>query len=340
MQQKVNIALIGYGYWGPNILRNLVELSDIIKLNCVCDMSQARLKEIARKYPGIQTTTELCDVLDNADISAVVVATPAKTHYEITKLALSKGKHVMVEKPIALSTREAQDLVDLAEKKKLILMAGHTFIYNPAVIALKALIKDGTLGELYYIHSTRVNLGQIRRDVNALWNFAPHDVSILLYLLDAMPTQVSAKGKKFLQPDVEDLVFVNLDFDSNIMAHLHLSWLDPSKTRKMTIVGSKKMVIYDDVDNEGKIKVYDKGADKFASSQAFGEFQIKLRAGDVLIPKLSMHEPLKKECEHFIKCIMENKVPLTDGRNGLRVVKVLTAAQESLKNEGKVVKIT
>ncbi len=334
----VRIGIIGCGYWGPNLVRDFYETDDVKVVACA-DLSENRLAAIKKRYPDVVITKNSSDILNDKSIDAVAVATPAHTHYKIAKESLMAGKHVLVEKPLAFAPKEAEELIDIAVRAKKTLMVGHTFEFNPAVEKMKEYIAKSELGDVYYMTSRRLNLGKIREDINAMWNLAPHDISIFIYLLGKMPIEVRAWGASFLQDGIEDYVTATLTFPGNIIANLQVSWLDPLKVRDMVVVGSKKMVVYDDVDNEGKIKVYDKGADKLVSNGNFGEYQIKLRAGDVLIPKLPMHEPLKKECEHFIKCIKEGKAPLTDGHNGLRVVKVLAAAQESLKNGGKVVKI-
>ncbi len=334
----VKIGIIGCGYWGPNLIRGFGDI-DEVTIDSIADLSEDRLRHFKKRMPHVTVTKNSSDIIKNPSIDAVVIATPANTHYEIAKEALLSGKHVIVEKPLTLDLGGAEELVKIAERSKKTLMVGHTFEYNPAVEKIREYIVKKELGDVYYLTSRRLNLGKIREDINAMWNLAPHDVSIFIYLLGTMPLEVRAWGASFLQKDIEDLVFVMLTFPGNVTANIQVSWLDPLKVRDMVVVGSKKMVVYDDVDNEGKIKVYDKGADKLVVSQTFGEFQIKLRAGDVLIPKLSMAEPLKKECEHFIDCIVKNKTPLTDGRNGLRVVRVLTAAQESLKNGGKAVRL-
>lgn len=334
----VRIGIIGCGYWGPNLVRDFYE-TDGAEVVCLAELSDDRIKTIKKRYPYLKTTKDSSEIINDKTIDAVVIATPASTHYTLAKESLLSGKHAFVEKPLTFVPKEAEELVQIADKAKRILMVGHTFEFNPAVEKIKEYISKKELGDVYYMTSRRLNLGKIREDINAMWNLAPHDVSIFIYLLGQMPTEVRAWGASFLQDGIEDFVTVTLTFPNNIIANIQVSWLDPLKVRDMVVVGSKKMIVYDDVDNEGKIKVYDKGADKSPSGTNFGEYQIMLRVGDVLIPKLSMHEPLKKECAHFIKCISENKVPLTDGRNGLRVVKVLAAAQESLKNDGKVVKI-
>ncbi len=334
----VRIGIIGCGYWGPNLIRDFYE-TDGVKIVSCADLSEARLAPVRKRFPDIATTTDSAEIIKDKSVDAIVIATPASTHYKIAKESILAGKHTFVEKPLTFVPREAEELIALSEKMKKVLMVGHTFEFNPAVEKMKECIKKKELGDVYYITSRRLNLGKIREDINAMWNLAPHDISILIYLLEKMPTEVRAYGASFLQEGIEDLVMVILKFPGNVVASVQVSWLDPLKVRDMVVVGSKKMIVYDDVANEGKIKIYDKGADRFASAQAFGEFQIKLRAGDCLMPKLPMHEPLKRECEHFIDCVVNNKKPMTDGHNGLRVVRVLTAAQESLKAGGKPVEI-
>ncbi|MBU0492228.1 MAG: Gfo/Idh/MocA family oxidoreductase, partial [Chloroflexi bacterium] len=283
----INVALVGYGYWGPNLARNLHELADT-NLVVVCDQDTSRLAQAQKLYPGVRATARVTEVWDDAGIGAVVIATPAPTHYELVKAALAAGKHVLVEKPLTLCSREARELVDLAQAHGRILMVGHTFEYNPAVLKVKELLAQGQLGDVYYAYSTRVNLGRIQRDLNALWSIAPHDISILLFLFDQMPIEVSARGASYLNPDVEDVVFIDLLFASGLIAHIHASWLDPSKVRRMTIVGSQKMIVYDDLESEGKVKIYDKGVLKVGTGRIFGEFQYRLHSGDIAIPRIDM----------------------------------------------------
>lgn len=329
---QIEIALVGYGYWGPNLARNLHQIPDC-DLAVVCDLDSARLAEVERFYPTTATTTDYQDILTDSAINAVVIATPVPTHYSLTRQALQAGKHVLVEKPLAMSTAEAQELIEVAARQNRILMVGHTFEYNPAVQKIKELVTTGKIGQLYYIYCTRVNLGRVQSQLNALWSIAPHDISILLYLMESLPVEVSARGATYLNSAVEDVVFVDLVFPDNVTAHVHASWLDPSKVRKMTIVGSQKMIIYDDVASEGKVKVYDKGVYR-KGDEIYGEFQYKLHSGDIHIPRIEMTEPLRNECAHFVECIKEGRRPLTDGENGLRVVQVLEAAQKSLRNRG------
>lgn len=336
---SVKVGVIGAGYWGPNLIRNMFQIPSA-DLTMVCDSDPKRLNYIGNLYPAVSRVTDYRRVFAAPDVQAVVIATPARTHYELTKEALNAGKHVLVEKPLALTGVEARELVELADQPNRVLMVGHTFMYNPAVCKMKELVDAGGIGDVYYIYSNRVNLGRVRQDINALWNIAPHDISILLYLLDRMPTQVAAQGGVFLQEGIEDVVFTTFFFDSDVIAHVQVSWLDPSKVRRMTVVGSKKMIIYDDVTSEGKIKIYDKGVLKVGNEAIYGEYQLKLHSGDIYIPKIDMTEPLRNECLHFIECIETGEQPLTDGRNGWQVVHILEAAQRSLKRGGQPVEVS
>ncbi len=329
--ERLRLGLVGYGYWGPNLARNFHQLPDAWLVACA-DADAARLNEAARLYALQQTATDPRELFDNPTLDALVIATPARSHFELVSQALNAGKHVLVEKPLALTSADARALTDLARKNNRVLMVGHTFEYNPAVWKIQELLDAGALGELYYVYANRVNLGRVQTDINALWSIAPHDVSILLALLKTMPQSVAAHGATYLHQGIEDVVFTLLNFPNNVVGHIHASWLDPSKTRQMTFVGSEKMIVYDDVDPEAKIKIYDKGV--YKRGDAFGEFQMRVRSGDLYIPKIDLTEPLKYECVHFLECIRENKTPRTDGENGLRVVRVLEAAQQSLMQGG------
>lgn len=335
MNEPTRIGLIGYGYWGPNLARNFHALSDT-HLVAVADTDAARLDEPARLY-RTRTYTDYRELLADPTLDAIALATPARTHFELGHAALERGRHVLVEKPLAMSSDEARQLIALAEQKQRVLMVGHTFEYNPAVWKIRELVETRAIGDVYYIYSNRVNLGRVQRDVNALWSIASHDISILLYVLGAMPLEVSARGVTYLSENVEDVVFATLTFPNKVLAHIHASWLNPSKVRQMTIVGSKKMIVYDDVDAEARLRIYDKRVYKHGADH--GEFQLKVHNGDIHIPKIDMSEPLRNECAHFIECVREGKRPRTDGENGLRVIRVLEAAQESLAKNGAVVKI-
>jgi predicted dehydrogenase len=340
----LDVALVGVGYWGPNLARALADVPDC-RLHTICDADAARLQRLGRLHPESRLTTDLATILDDDEVDAVIVATPVATHFDLAQRVLLAGKHVMVEKPLSATSTQCQELIRLADERSLTLMVGHVFLYNAAVRRVKDYIVSGELGEIRYVYSQRLNLGQIRRDVNALWNFAPHDLSILSYWLDAQPDHVIARGYSFIQPGIEDVVFMTLDFPNAVGANVHISWLDPHKVRLMTVVGSEKMITYDDVSADARITIYDKGVTKKAvesdpdgtslgSFASFGEFQLLLRAGDVLIPKIDFIEPLRVELQHFLESIANGTTPLTDGRHGLQVVLALEAAQRSLDTGG------
>jgi len=327
----VSIACVGAGYWGKNLVRVFNDLPST-QLKKICDASPEILARIGQQYPDIATTSDYLSLLEDGDIAAVVLAVPATRHYEMARAALEKGKHVYVEKPLTLETEHARDLCALASERGLVLMVGHLLLYHPAVQMLKSLVQSGQLGDIYYLYAQRVNLGIVRRDENALWSLAPHDISVILYLLEQEPDAVSARGECYLQPGVEDVVFANLHFADGKMAQLQLSWLDPHKVRKLTVVGSKKMAVFDDVESAEKVRIYDKAAES-GNYASYGD-SITLRFGDITIPHIDMAEPLKLECQHFIDCIAEGKTPRSDGYDGLRVVRVLEAAQRSLAKNG------
>lgn len=340
MPEKVNIGVIGCGYWGQNLVRTFSQLRSA-RLTAVAEVDQKRIAFVQEYYPRTTIHRGHKELLADPDIHAVVVALPAADHYAVGMEALAAGKHVFVEKPLALKSSEAQEMVSLAEKKSRVLMVGHTFEYNPAVRRVKEYIESGDLGEIYYIYSQRLNLGQVRRDVNVFWNLAPHDISIVLYWFGEEPESVSARGITVLQSGIEDVVFAILKFPSGRTAHLHTSWLDPNKIRKMTVVGSKKMIVYDDTSADARVQLFDKGVDRknigqnLGEFKDFGEFQLIQRAGDLLIPKVDSSEPLRLECAHFVECVQTGARPQTDGQNGLRVVKILEAGEASLRGGGK-----
>lgn len=328
----VRIALVGCGYWGPNLARNfsLVEHGDLV---LCADLDEKALARLQRQYPHVEMTTDVVEALTRPDIDAVALATPARTHAALARQAMDAGKHVFVEKPLAMNVADAQVMVAQAAAQQRVLMVGHIFEFHPAVRYIKSLLDSGELGDLYYLYSTRVNLGRVQTDVNALWSIAPHDVSIMLHLLDRMPSHVTARGQAFLNGTVEDVVFVTLEFADGTLGHIHASWLDPSKTRQLTVVGSRRMVVYDDVASEGKVKIYDKGVYR-KEEAGYGEFQYKVHSGDITMPRLDMTEPLRLECQHFVDCVRSGAAPLTGGQNGLHVVQVLQAAQTSLESGG------
>ena len=335
----LNCALVGYGYWGPNIARSMIRIKNV-NLSIICDKDKIKLASARLLYPQILSTDNFDLVLKNPKIDAVIIATPASTHFDLASKILKSGKHILIEKPITTNTKEAQNLIEINMKAKKIAMVGHTFEYNPTVLKMKKIINEDSFGKVYYIYSTRVNLGQIRGDVNALWNLAPHDVSILNFLLGENPEEVMAIGASFLQKKIEDVVFLMLKYPNNVLAEVHLSWLDPAKERKVTVVGSKKMLVFDDLDNEMPLKIYDKRADTGEIARGLStEYKIKLHSGDIYAPQIESKEPLLEELIHFFECIEKNKQPITDLENGLNVVRVLQAAQQSLKGNSKWVKV-
>ncbi len=328
----IRVALLGFGYWGPNLARNLHLRLGRAWVACV-DPDPARRGEVAHRYPWVRVLADPAGVLADPGVDAVVIASPARTHAELAHRALAAGKHVMVEKPLALTTDGAIALAEEAGASGRVLMVGHTFEYNPAVTKMRALLEAGELGDLYYLHSQRVNLGRIQQDVNALWSIGPHDVSIANYLVGTAPRWVSARGARYLGTDVEDVVFATLGYDGGVLAHVHVSWLDPSKLRRTTMVGSRRMVVFDDLDSEAKLRVYDKGADPVGVGE-FGEYQFRLRSGDIHVPRTDLTEPLALELDHFLECVRTGATPRTDAWNGVRVVATLEAAQQSLDKGG------
>lgn len=352
--RAARVGVVGAGYWGPNLIRNLAELPGS-PLAAVCDTQASRLGYVRARYPAAHLYDTFDTMLDGDDVNAVVIATPAETHAALAARALEAGKHVFVEKPLATSSQSCRQLARLATEGDLVLMVGHTFLHNDAVRWTKARIDAGELGDVLYLYSRRLNLGQVRQDINVVWNLAPHDVSIMLYLLGERPQRVACTGHCFLQSSVEDVAFLSLEFaplpsgsGARRAAHIHVSWLDPNKVREVVVVGSKKMVVYDDVDPDHMIQVYDKGVDRVPAGEApdarervesFGEFKLLLRTGDLTVPKIRFTEPLRNELAHFIDCVDTGKPPLTGWVNGLEVVRVLEAADESLRAGGRPVDI-
>jgi predicted dehydrogenase len=334
--RHVETALLGYGYWGPNLARNLHHRLGTQWVACA-DLDPARRAEVARRYPWVRTLADPAEAIGDPDVGALVIATPVRTHAGLVQAGLAAGKHVLVEKPLALSTAEAVALAEQADRAGLVLVVGHTFEYNPAVTKIRALLEAGELGDLWYLHSQRVNLGRIQSDVSALWSIGPHDVSIANFLVGSAPRWVSARGARYLHSEVEDVVFATMGYDSGALAHLHVSWLDPSKVRRTTLVGSRRMVVFDDLDSEAKLRVYDKGADPVQGG--YGEYQFRLRAGDIHVPRTDLTEPLALELDHFLECCATGQRPRSDGWSGVRVVAALEAAQRSLDKGGQQVEV-
>jgi len=333
----VKIGLIGCGAWGKNLLRNFSNLPGCVLVSC-CDEDPRQIKKLSPDYPRVKFTERYTEIIGDPELDAVVISTPPASHFELSRSAILSGKDVFVEKPLVLKVKEGEELVRLAEEKKRILMVGHIMEYHAATLKLKEYIEKGELGRIYYLYSTRVNLGKVRDIENALWSFAPHDISMILFLLDKDPVSVTATGECYLQKGIEDVAFMTMHFEDGVMAHVHVSWLDPHKDRKLTVVGNKKMAVFDDTRSAEKIWIYDKGVETKQDYSTYGEY-LSLRFGDILIPRIESTEPLRMECQHFVECVAHRRTPRSDGRDGLRVLRVLDAAQRSLKMGGTPVKI-
>jgi predicted dehydrogenase len=321
----IRLGVVGLGYWGPNLARNFAALPGC-ELAWCCDPSEAARERYARAFPSARFTDDLEDLLGDPELDAVVLATPVPTHGALAERVLLAGKHCFVEKPLAQSVADAERAVTAAAASGRVLMVGHLLEYHPGVVKLKEIAESGELGDIHYIYSNRLNLGKLRADENALWSLGAHDVSVVLHLADEEPYEVDARGESYTRPGIEDVVFCYLRFPSGRAAHLHLSWLDPHKERRFTVVGSKRMATFDDMDIERKVTVYDKGFDE--DSGSYGEYIT--RSGDIWSPRVPNREPLRIECEHFVECIREGRTPLSDGASGLRVVRVLEGLQARL----------
>jgi predicted dehydrogenase len=329
--KPVALAQVGTGDWGANLVRNFAALPEC-RLAAVCDADASRLERAVKGLPGARAVADPERLATDPEIEAVAIASPAITHYPLARRFLEAGKDVYVEKPMTLRAAEAAELVRLAESGGRILMVGHLLLYHPAVVRLAALVREGALGEIRYVYAQRTNLGKVRPDENALWSFAPHDFAVLLDLLGEEPSDVSARGEAFLQPGIHDVVFAYLRFPSGRCAHVHVSWLDPHKMRRLTVVGSQKMAVFDDQEPNEKLRIYDKGVD--AGAVVDFARALAVRSGDVWIPRIDATEPLRLECRHFLECVRTRQAPRTDGRSGLRVVRALEAASRSLSLGG------
>jgi len=334
----MNIAVIGCGYWGPNLVRNFLSIPGCHVALC-CDVDTRKLERLIHLFRGIKTTSHYEDIFACREIDAVAIATPVSTHYHLAKECLQANKHVLVEKPLAANVEQCVDLIHIAEEMGKVLMVGHTFEYSAAVIKTKEILAEGQLGEVLYISSARLNLGLFQRDINVVWDLAPHDISIILYLLGKEPVSVNGQGKSHYFENIEDVATATLHFDNGEIAFLHSSWLDPDKVRKMAIVGTKKMLVYDDIQTNEKIKIFDKGIEVPPHYDTFAEFHFAYRYGDIFSPRLEQTEPLRIECEHFLDCIREKRKPRSDGYSGLRVVKILEAICTSIRNGGATVQL-
>ncbi|HTU00911.1 MAG TPA: Gfo/Idh/MocA family oxidoreductase [Candidatus Sulfotelmatobacter sp.] len=333
----LRLAIIGYGYWGPQLLRNFQSLPDS-RVACCCEANPARREEAQTRHPGLRTCADYEEVLADPSIQAVVVATPIQTHYAFARRALERDKHVLVEKPIAASVSEAESLVELAEKRGLCLMVDHTFIYTGAVRKMKEIVARGELGELYYLDSVRINLGLVQRDVNVLWDLAPHDLAIMDHLVAEAPVSVCANGACSLGNGIENVAYLTVYFNSGLIAHFHNNWLAPVKVRTMLVGGSHRMILYDDMEPSEKIKVYDRGVD-LESPEGVRDALINYRLGDMWAPRLDQTEALRAMASEFLQAVRAVRPPLTDGQSGLRVVRILEAAEMSIKRRGREVKL-
>ena len=327
---RLKLGVVGAGNWGKNHVRAVAGLADA-ELAAVCDTDAKTRERIARQFPATHASGDLADVLQRVD--AVVVASPAATHAGIALQCIDAGKPCLVEKPLALNTRDAEAVAQRAAERNVPVLAGHLLLFHPAVEHLRTLVQSGELGTVYYLYGLRVNLGQVRADENALWSFGPHDVSVALYLLGESPVRVAAQGRSYLQPNVEDVVFLTMDFASGVLAHVQLSWLDPHKERRLTVVGAKKMVVFDDMEPREKLRIYDKGVDRPPEYASYGE-SLAVREGDIFIPRVPNVEPLAAELQHFVRVARGTEAPRASAADGVRVVRVLDAATRSLATGG------
>ena len=330
--RQLTVGVVGCGYWGPNLIRNFYE-NDRVELRYVCDLVPEKLAKFARRYPTVKTTVNYQDLLNDPGLDAVIIATPVHTHFRLAQQAISAGKHVLVEKPMCMTSQECQALVSLAEANSRVLMVDHTFAYHGAVSRIKEVIDGGELGEILYFDSIRINLGLFQSDVNVVWDLAPHDLSIMDYLLGQTPRIVHATGACHAGNGIEDIAYITLTFDNNLIAHFNVSWLSPVKVRQMLIGGTRKMIVYDDLTPLEKVRIYDKGISIAEASAYDSQYvnQVQYRIGDMHSPVIDLTEALKVEVSHFVDCVLEGKQPITDGLSGWRTVRILEAANVSLK---------
>ncbi len=338
-KQILNVGVVGCGYWGPNLIRNLSQSQDC-RLQVLCDTSEQRLQHMKRLYPQVAMTRDFQEVLSRPELDAIFVATPVRFHFDMAKAALLAGKHVFVEKPMTRTAAESEELVALAREKGLTLMVGHTFLFSPAVRRMKEIVDAGDIGEVQYVSARRLNLGLFQKDINVAWDLAPHDISILLYLLDELPAKVSCQGSSHVSRGIEDVTMMHLEFRKNRCAFIHNSWLDPKKVRQMTIVGSQRMIVYDDTEPLEKLKIYDARVEVPPHYDTFAEFTYSYHYGDAYVPYIKQDEPLKLEVHHFLECARNGAEPITGGKLGLEVVRILEASGESLKLKGAAIDMT
>jgi predicted dehydrogenase len=338
MSKQIKVGVVGCGYWGPNLVRNFRSLPDC-QLKMMCDISRERLKHLNALYPDVKGEENYEHMLNGVGVEAVVIATSVKLHFPMAKAALMAGKHVLIEKPMAASSEQCAELVEIAREKGLVLMVGHTFLYSPAVRKIKEIIERGDLGDIRYICARRLNLGLFQKDINVAWDLAPHDISIILHLLEQLPVSVNCRGSAHVTPGIEDVTSMSLTFTKGRSAIIHSSWLDPRKVREMTIVGSNRMIVYDDVAQQEKIRVFDARVERPPHYDTFAEFHYAYHYGDTYAPYIKQEEPLKAECQHFLECIQHGKQPLTNGVHGHELVRILEASSESLKHGGSPVRL-
>jgi predicted dehydrogenase len=328
----VRVGVVGLGYWGPNLARNFARVGD---LRWLCDLSDENRVRFGAQYPSARVTASLDEMLADPELEAVAIATSVPTHHALGLQAIEAGKHVFVEKPLATSADDARELVEAAERRGVRLMTGHLLLFHPGIRAVCELVRSGELGDLYYLYGNRQNLGKVRADENALWSLGAHDVAVILEVVGERPVEAWARGECYVRPGVEDVVFGYLKFPSGVVAHLHLSWLDPHKMRKLTVVGSEKMAVFDDMESDRKLTIYDKGVTP-PRTDTYGEY-VSVRFGDITIPRISSDEPLRLECQEFCDAVRQGRQPVADGRQGLHVVEILEAMQRSLDRGGEVV---
>jgi len=333
-----NLAVIGCGYWGPNLVRNFRSLPGV-RVSVICDKSRERLEHLHTLYPEVETSTDVCHVTGNAEIDAVAIATPVSTHHAIATAALQNGKHTFVEKPLAVTSEQCRNMVRLASTRSLTLMVGHTFVYTSTVRKIKEIVDSGEIGELMYISCRRLNLGLFQKDINVAWDLAPHDLSIILYIMGKRPNSVNCQGKAHVTKGIEDVTNISLSFSNGGFATIQSSWIDPRKVREITIIGTKKMIVYDDTEPLEKVKIYDKCVEAPPHYDTFGEFHYSYHYGDILSPFVKQEEPLRAECQHFIDCIEKGARPDSSGEEGLAVVQILEAATRSLEVGGGTVEL-
>ena len=333
MKKHLCVGVVGCGYWGPNLVRNFRSLTDCT-MKTICDVSEERLRHLQGLYPGIETETKYDQMLADAQLDAIVIATSVKYHFPMAKASLLAGKHTFIEKPLASSVEQCEELVALAKKQGLILMVGHTFLYSPAVRKIKEIVDKNDIGEIRYISARRLNLGLFQKDINVAWDLAPHDISIILYIMGENPYSINCRGAAHITPGIEDVTSMNLAFSNERSATIQSSWLDPKKVREMTIVGSERMIVYDDVAQQEKIKIYDVNVKRPPHYDTFAEFHYAYHYGDTYSPYVKQEEPLKTECQHFLDCIRNGRTPITSGAKGLEVVRILEASSASIKQNG------